>query len=166
MDVLRRDRLRARADRSRFPAVCLQAGSRRATITMMRLAKRNTTFMSCSMNSTEMSFESSAMTDEQLGALFRRHAGARARRAAALCGFDRQRQRDFQQALLAVGQFARRTIGSDRPAAAISGSRKLRRHRCDRTAAPSTRYRLPLLRSKIARSVTALPAPRGLETAC
>ena len=76
---------------------------------MMRLAKRNTTFMSCSMNSTVISRDRSAMTAKQLGALVLRHAGRRlVEQQHPRPG--RERQRDLEQPLLAIGELARRPV--------------------------------------------------------
>ena len=79
------------------------------TITMMRLAKRNTKFMSCSMNSTVMSRERLEIDLEKFRALVARHAGGRLVEQQHLRPGG-ERERDLQQALAAVGQFARRAI--------------------------------------------------------
>ncbi len=76
------------------------------TITMMRLAKRNTTFMSCSMNSTEMSLGQRRRSPGTARALSSRGTPAAGSSSSSTFGLRGQRQRDFEKALLAVGEFS------------------------------------------------------------
>ena len=61
-----RDRPRALAGSPRFRAACPRRTSRRSTITVTRLAKRNTTSMSCSMMSTAMCSGSRSMASRMM----------------------------------------------------------------------------------------------------
>ena len=74
---------------------------------MMRVAKLKTMFMSCSMKSTEMSSGKRGDDAEQHGALVLRNAGGGLVEQQHLRP-RRERQRDLEQPLLAVGQGARR----------------------------------------------------------
>ena len=72
-------------------------------MTMMRLARRNTSSMSCSMNSTRDVLRQAGDRGEQLGAFLARHAGGGLVEQQHL-GLGGERQRDLQQPLLAVGE--------------------------------------------------------------
>ncbi len=65
--------------------------------------------MSCSMNSTVMSLRQPGDGGEQFLAFLARHAGRRFVEQQHLRP-RRERERDLEQALLAVGQFARRPV--------------------------------------------------------
>ena len=119
--ALRRDRPRARADRAAISSGVPSIRMRPPTMTMMRLAKRNTRFMSCSMNRTVMSRGKLGDGREQFRALFARHAGGRLVEQQHLRP-RRQRERNLEQPLLAIGELARRPVADRCRAAARQGS--------------------------------------------
>ena len=80
-------------------------------MTMMRLANRNTTFMSCSMNSTVMSCDRPAIAANSSALSSLRHAGRRLVEQQHLRP-GRERERDLEQPLLAVGELARRPVAA------------------------------------------------------
>ena len=84
---------------------CRRSAPRPATRTVMRLATRNTTSMSCSMIRIAMSGSSAGDHVENEMALRRRHAGGGLVEQQHVRA-QRQRDRDLDQPLPAVGQFA------------------------------------------------------------
>ena len=76
-------------------------------------AKRNTRSMSCSMNRTVISRDRPAMAANNSLLSSLRHAGRRLVEQQHLRP-RRQRQRDLEQALLAIGEFARRPMADRR----------------------------------------------------